>query len=220
MNNKNQSNFTDTSYSMYHPRLDYRTEEAKKYTKWIDTFLSPYIRQGIRLIELGCGTGKQSFKAETLSAVVTGIDRSAIGIQKAEEIATAIGSSVSFIVGNFLEMPLDDDSFDIVLLHKAIVNLGYADFEKLAAEIRRILVKGGLFINTMREWSLDMENKEVDLLAGSQKDILTFPNVGEFEERSFHWTIGYANYIATKFLGFHNFTRMDEKSFLLCYKKY
>ena len=204
---------------MYHPRLDYRTKEAKSYTLWIDTFLSPYVKKGTRLLELGCGTGKQTFRAESIGAAATGIDLSEIGIEKAKEIAEAIGSPAEFVVGDFLKTPFSENSFDIVLLPKIITSLSYTDFEKLVIEVCRILVKDGLFINTMRESTPDPEGKEVDLLSGSQVDLLTIPEIGAFEGRSFHWSIGFANFIITKYLEFHKITQMDAMSYMLCYKK-
>jgi 2-polyprenyl-3-methyl-5-hydroxy-6-metoxy-1,4-benzoquinol methylase len=80
-----------------HPRSDYRTEEAQKYTRWLDEFAQKEIAPGCRLIDLGCAAGKQTFKAEEMGAGVVGLDCAMEALAFAREVGEGIDSRAQFV---------------------------------------------------------------------------------------------------------------------------
>lgn len=76
-----------------HPRLDFRTDEAKSYVRWMDDYMKPYVLKDCRFLDVGCASGKHTFKAEELGARDFGIDCSRKAIEKAQWIAEEIASS-------------------------------------------------------------------------------------------------------------------------------
>ena len=123
-----------------HARMDFRTEEARKYTAWMDEHLASYIHKGARLLDLGCGSGKMTFKAEELGADATGIDCSLEAIRFAREIAQDTDRRSLFIQADYARMPFREGSFDLAIFVKNIVECGYGE----AAGIAILTMRDGL----------------------------------------------------------------------------
>lgn len=87
-----------------HSLLDFRSKEAKKQIAWISQYLKPYITKKTQLIDIGCGTGKQSFEAEKLGAQVTGIDCSKEAINFANNIKKQLFSNCQFILEDYTKI--------------------------------------------------------------------------------------------------------------------
>jgi ubiquinone/menaquinone biosynthesis C-methylase UbiE len=99
------------------------------------------IEPGCRVLDVGCGTGGFSRGiAETASAVVTGVDESARFVAFAQ---TQPGA-VRWLVGDAEALPLEDESFDRVLLSFVLHQL--ARPEAAVAEAFRVLACGGIVL--------------------------------------------------------------------------
>lgn len=108
-------------------------------------FFLPYLSPGMRLLDVGCGTGSITVGlAEVVSpGEVVGIDVGKPSLETARAIATEKGvSNVSFETGNAYELPYPDDSFDAVFSHMVLEHLD--DPDKALLEIRRVLKSGGV----------------------------------------------------------------------------
>ncbi len=105
------------------------------------------IRQGDRILDLGSGAGNDCFVARSLTGEtghVTGLDVTEQMLLKAEENRNKLGyNNVEFIRGDIEEMPLPDNSYDIVLSN-CVLNL-VPDKQKAFSEIMRVLKPGGHF---------------------------------------------------------------------------
>lgn len=105
------------------------------------------IRTGDRVLDLGSGAGNDCFVARALTGEtghVTGLDFTEPMLRKAEENREKLGyTNVEFIRGDIEEMPLPDNSYDVVLSN-CVLNL-VPDKQKAFAEIMRILKPGGHF---------------------------------------------------------------------------
>lgn len=105
------------------------------------------IRQGDRVLDLGSGAGNDCFVARSLTGEtghVTGLDFTEPMLWKAEESRKKLGyNNVEFIWGDIEEMPLQDNSYDVVLSN-CVLNL-VPDKEKAFSEIFRVLKSSGHF---------------------------------------------------------------------------
>ena len=104
------------------------------------------ISAGMSVLDVGSGIGGPArFLAATYGCQVTGVDLSESFVDAARYLTERTGQSerVSFETASALELPFDDDSFDVVLLQHVAMNI--SDRALLYREIRRVLKPGGRF---------------------------------------------------------------------------
>jgi ubiquinone/menaquinone biosynthesis C-methylase UbiE len=98
--------------------------------------------RGLRVLDLGCGSGELSATLLARGAAVTGIDLSpgmvAVARKRAE--ARGLAEHAIFVAAPAHELPFDDSAFDIVV-GKWILH--HLDGEAETTEIRRVLKPGG-----------------------------------------------------------------------------
>jgi SAM-dependent methyltransferase len=99
------------------------------------------IREGERVVDVGCGTGNAALLAAERGAVVTGVDPAQRLLDVGAATAADRGLEVTFVLGEAAEMPLEDDSADVVL---SVFGVTFAqDPAAAAAEIDRVTVPEG-----------------------------------------------------------------------------
>jgi 2-polyprenyl-3-methyl-5-hydroxy-6-metoxy-1,4-benzoquinol methylase len=123
-----------------HPRSDFRTGEAKEYTKKLRPFLKKAIFPSCKALDLGCSSGKLTFEMESLGAVVVGLDCSQEAIYYAREIAASLGSKAIFRIGTFCDIPYPVGIFDLVLFAN-IMECSYIETEQIIGQIVTYNVK-------------------------------------------------------------------------------
>ena len=105
------------------------------------------IKPGDHVLDLGSGAGNDCFVARAIvgdKGKVTGIDFTEAMVEKAIINNKSLGfSNVEFIKGDIENMPLPDNSFDVVVSN-CVLNL-VPDKAKAFAEIMRVLKPGGHF---------------------------------------------------------------------------
>jgi SAM-dependent methyltransferase len=119
----------------FHTRGILATAELAR-AAWIDP--------STRVLDLGCGLGGPArYLAATFECKVRGIDLSPAFIDAATYLTARCGLSdrVSFQVGDALNLPFDDTSFDAVFLQHVAMNI--EDRTALYAGVHRILAPGG-----------------------------------------------------------------------------
>ena len=100
------------------------------------------VRAGERALDVCCGTGDLSHALARAGAQVTGVDFSAPMLAVARRRQAARGaSSVEFVLGDALRLPLPDNSFDAVTIGYGLRNL--ADLEMGLVEMRRVTKPSG-----------------------------------------------------------------------------
>jgi SAM-dependent methyltransferase len=105
------------------------------------------IEPSTRVLDLGCGIGGPArYLAATFGCKVTGVDLSPGFIDVAAYLTARCGLSdrATFQVGDALQLPFDDGSFDAVFLQHVAMNI--EDRAALYAEVRRILAPGGKIV--------------------------------------------------------------------------
>lgn len=116
-------------------------------------FLLPHLRDSSRLLDCGCGPGSVTcdFARIVPSGHVVGIDREASQIERARIHAASLGlTNATFEIGSIYELPFPDASFDVVFAHAVFEHLS-APYAALA-EVRRVLVPGGLVALRSPDW--------------------------------------------------------------------
>jgi MPBQ/MSBQ methyltransferase len=97
-----------------------------------------------RVLDVGCGIGGPSrFLAHTFACEVVGLDLTPEFCAVARLLAerTGLAERVSYRQGNALDMPFEDETFDVVWSQNAAMNI--AERDRLYREMRRVLRPGG-----------------------------------------------------------------------------
>jgi ubiquinone/menaquinone biosynthesis C-methylase UbiE len=107
-------------------------------------FLLPYVKAGMRLLDVGCGPGSITLGLASLVAPgdATGIDIQPDQVERARAAATeATVSNVRFDVADCYRLPFPDASFDICFANSVLQHL--REPISALAEMRRVLRPGG-----------------------------------------------------------------------------
>jgi ubiquinone/menaquinone biosynthesis C-methylase UbiE len=118
---------------------------AKRQADDSASFLLPHLRPGLSLVDVGCGPGSITLGLATAVAPgdVLGIDIEAAQVQRATALAAEQGvTNARFEAGTAYELPLADDSVDVVFAHTLLVYLN--DPVRALREFRRVLAPNGL----------------------------------------------------------------------------
>jgi ubiquinone/menaquinone biosynthesis C-methylase UbiE len=102
------------------------------------------------VLDLGCGTGRDSIFLAAQGFSVKGVDAARSGLEIARRVSTEQTARVEFIEADARELPFANESFDAVycfgLLHEFTGDMREADVTKVMTEIRRVLKPGGLLV--------------------------------------------------------------------------
>ncbi len=112
-------------------------------------FWNPFISHlpGKRIIDLGCGAGRDVAYFSKHRFSVTGVDLSEELLNHAKRVCPA----AHFIQADIRRLPFPDASFDGVWCCGGIVHMGKEEGEKVIQEAFRILVPGGVFFLSFKE---------------------------------------------------------------------
>lgn len=107
--------------------------------------LLPHLKPGMRALDFGCGPG--TISVGLADAVhpgeLHGIDMEASQIELARAAAESGGhSNATFHVGNVLELPFDDNFFDVAHCHAVLMHI--PDTQAALTEVKRVLKPGGV----------------------------------------------------------------------------
>ena len=102
---------------------------------------------GAKVLDIGCGLGREAFPLADLCYDVVGIDISKEVISQVRQLSEEKGYDIPFVVYDGKNLPFPDDSFDVVLIWAQTFGLLYGEaFRRdYLAECSRVLKSGGLF---------------------------------------------------------------------------
>lgn len=113
------------------------------------------LRDGLRLLDVGCGTGDD---VRALAQVVglrgrsVGVDSSAVMIAEAQRRHVASGLSVAFVVGDAQHLMFADASFDRCRAERLLMHLDHP--EQALAEMVRVVRPGGRGVVFDMDWGM------------------------------------------------------------------
>jgi SAM-dependent methyltransferase len=128
------------------------------YLYFYETFLTPAhddadaellgtlveVRPGDRVLDAPCGHGRMARRLAAAGALVTGVDRSEIFLERARADARQAGLAIDYRAGDLRRLPVDDGAFDVAV--NWYTSFGYFDDAGnavVAAELFRGLRPGG-----------------------------------------------------------------------------
>lgn len=119
------------------------------------SFLLPFLRRGMRVLDVGCGPGTITLglaQSVAPEGEVVGIDLEASQVKLARRASRRTGvGNASFQVGSVYALPVASESFDAVLAHGLVEHL--ARPRDALVELRRVLRPGGVVGVCSSDWS-------------------------------------------------------------------
>lgn len=117
--------------------------------------LSTSLRRGDRILDLGCGSGRDlRYFAQRVFRVI-GIDYS----PRLVELARAY-SKQPVVVGDFSSLPFEDNSFDAVWSIGSLLHVPRSSISSVLSEVRRVLKDDALLLTSVKKGS----GEEIDPL--------------------------------------------------------
>ena len=101
---------------------------------------------GARILDIGCGTGREAFALHAMGFRVTGADISETAIETARGMAAAQGISIDFLVTDGESLPFEDNAFDVIIMWAQTFGLFHGEEKQrdILARCGRVLKPGGL----------------------------------------------------------------------------
>ena len=125
----------DEIAAFYDPMNDAMT--AGLHRRWRQIAARAVVVPGYRVLDACCGTGDLSVAARKAGGAVTGLDFS----ERMLERARRKSNEISWVLGDVLELPFADESFDAATVGFGIRNVD--DLGRGLRELRRVLRPGG-----------------------------------------------------------------------------
>jgi tellurite methyltransferase len=104
--------------------------------------LATALPPGARVLDLGCGEGRNAFYLAGRGCRVTAVDRSRSGIEKLRALSERTGIPVEGVVADIAEYPIEG-AWDVVMAHGVIDYLDNAVWRRLLDDIKLHTVPGG-----------------------------------------------------------------------------
>lgn len=116
------------------------------------------VEPGHSVIDIGCGAGRHAFEAYRRGADVVGLDQHADDVAGVQAMFVAMseageapaGARARAVVGNALDLPYPDGSFDRVIASEILEHIDEDD--KAIWELARVVKPGGLVAVTVPRW--------------------------------------------------------------------
>lgn len=123
---------------------------TQNYAALLDALAGPAPQ---RLLDFGCGPGRDLMALTALGHTVTGLDGSPVFAEMARA-----QSGCRVLQQNFLELALGEREFDGVFANASLFHVPRAELPRVLGELHRALVPGGvLFCSNPRSFERDWE---------------------------------------------------------------
>lgn len=117
------------------PKLPYIHEITRKFKKY----------QVKKILDLGCGSGWLTIFISKYGFDITGIDIAKPAIELGKIWAKEDNANVNFLVGDILNLPFKDGTFDAIVCNSVLEHLRLDQAEVLIKKVHAILKDGGFF---------------------------------------------------------------------------
>ena len=126
---------------------EYMPEGDKKGLNiWEKDVVLKYFSTHAHVLNFGCGMGREAFCLYDMGFRITAVDISKPIITEAQRLAVETKREIDFILTNGLDLPLENDCFEIIIIWSQTFGLLYGEGNKthVLRECYRVLKKGGL----------------------------------------------------------------------------
>lgn len=107
-------------------------------------------RAGVRVLDLGCGTGRHALLFAEQGFETFGIDISGPGLEVAQERLSARGLTVNLTAATMHALPFADESLDGVVSYGVLEYNNWRGIREAVTEIFRVLKLGGKLLAVTR----------------------------------------------------------------------
>lgn len=113
---------------------------------WEKEVASNYFPQNARILDVGCGMGREAFNLYDIGFNITAIDISEKAIKGAKKLAAESNRNITFLLTDGINLPFDDNSFDVVIIWNQTFGLIYNESNQVAflKECKRVLRDNGI----------------------------------------------------------------------------
>lgn len=133
-----------TGYSQRNNRA-FESELAARTASQEAAFIVPFLRPGIRMLDVGCGPGSITLglAGHVAPGEIVGVDLQPAQVEQARALAAECGvTNVRFETADVYDLPFPDGSFDAAFAHAVLMHV--REPVRALAEIRRVLRPGGV----------------------------------------------------------------------------
>ncbi|WP_440946143.1 class I SAM-dependent methyltransferase [Methanosarcina sp. T3] len=131
----------DLASETFDTHVGHGIRSKKERDAWKRAFREVFPEKGLKILDVGCGTGELSLLFAEMGHKVTGIDISRKMLKTAESKAEACGAEITFREGDAENPPFMTPSFDIVFSRHLLWTL--PDPKKAVENWNRVLRKNG-----------------------------------------------------------------------------
>ena len=103
-------------------------------------------RNEVRILEVGFGTGSNLWFAAREGFAVAGVEGSSSAVKFAQEWFKREQLSGDLRVGDFTQLPFENEIFDLVFDREALCCVGKQAHKQAISEVHRVLRNGGKFL--------------------------------------------------------------------------
>lgn len=105
-----------------------------------------YFPQNSEILNIGCGAGREAFNLYDMGFNITAIDISEKAISEAKNLSYETKRDVVFLVTNGVDLPFDNNSFDVIIIWNQTFGLMYGENRQIAflKECKRVLKDNGI----------------------------------------------------------------------------
>ncbi len=192
---KKEIEWSDSKYKkmLIEQRRDlWNKDTIEMLSKWFG------LHSGMKVADIGCGLGYLGLTFWEYfgdAGSYTGVDKSQNLVTEAKDMAKewSQNGNVNFIHGDVYNLPLDNDSYDVVMCQTLLMHLEFPD--KALQEMKRILKSGGLIVCI-----------EPDNLCNSTRPVVSSLVDESLEDLLLRTKIYYYRFKGYKKLGYGDFT--------------
>jgi len=131
----------------------------EKLKKW-EQAVAEFFPQKAKILDVGCGMGREAFALSDMGFSVTGIDISEEVIKQVTQLSSQNCYDIPFSIYDGHTLPFDDFSFAVVIIWAQTFGIMYGDKYKsdFLNECKRVLKKDGLLSFSGHDYKYVMEH--------------------------------------------------------------
>lgn len=169
---------------------DWKIVKNKQEQTWLEPSIESYYlidrwqkQRKKDFLDLGCGLGRHTIQFAKAGFNTAGFDLSEESIRRTAEYAKAEKLDIALKVGDMLELPYPDASFDCILCRNVISHTDTAGMRQIVEELKRVLRPEGECYLTLgsketwgfkQDWPVVDENTKIRIEDGPENGIPHF----------------------------------------------
>jgi len=148
------------------------TVEGGLYAQLEARIIAEYLKAvpGMRILDVCCGTGRNTLALARTGAQLVGIDAAADMLAVARQKAARENmSNVRFLRANVGAVPFKNESFDGVTGVRFMYMMSSAEKRAIIAELRRVLKPTGILALQFNGWLWGLKHEALNVVTGKQR---------------------------------------------------